>query len=128
MTTTMAVFAAGLALPALFFGSLAERAAGRERRQRQALRDAAIPATATVRAVREGKSAVRRAGRLTRDVELVLSLEIDDGYHSAAPVEVAWLVNELHFAQVQAGQRVAVRVNPADPLRVYPDVEWATLA
>jgi hypothetical protein len=128
MATTMAVFAAGLALPALLIGSLAGRAGGRERRRQQELRDAAIPTTATVRAVREGKAAVRRAGRLTRDVELVLSLEIDDGYRGAALVEVVWLVNELHFAQVQVGQPVAVRVSPADPQRVYPAVEWATLA
>lgn len=124
--TNMAAFATVLLIPAAIIGGLRDRAEAGPRQRRQELRSSAVPASATVVAVREGGRSAKRAGRHTRDVELVLNLEVA-APGGRYPAEVRWMVGELHFAQVQVGQSVAVRVNPAQPERVYPAAEWATL-
>jgi hypothetical protein len=90
--TNMAAFAAVLLIPAAILGGLRDRAEAGPRRQRQELRAAAVPTTATVRTVREGATAVKRAGRHTRDVELVLGLEVEGsgGRYVTRPRSAGW--------------------------------------
>jgi hypothetical protein len=83
----------------------------------------AIPATAKALSVTEGSKAFKRSSKLTRDVELQLTLEAQHPHLTPYQAATTWMVNELHFAQIQVGQIVSVKINADEPSRVYPNVE-----
>ena len=112
-------------VPVNILGALSARGQRRMEVAKQAALAAAIPTRATVLQVAEGNTAIKRAGKLTRDVELKLTLEVHPPTGPAYQTTTTWMVNELQFSQVQVGQVVPVKINAEHPERIYPDCDWA---
>ena len=79
-----------------------------------------IPATATVRRVLDSISAGSYDGV---DMELMLEVQPPSGDPYGAIS--TWAVRPAAVSKVQEGCRLAVKIDPEQPQRIYPAVEWA---
>jgi hypothetical protein len=61
-------------------------------------------------------------------VELILTFQINDPYRQPYQARTPWMVREDQRQRAEPGQLVRVKVNPAHPQQVFPDVDWAVIS
>lgn len=85
---------------------------------------AALRTDAIVVAVEHGWNNNPLRGR----IELILTFQINDPYSQPYQARTPWMVNQDRRQLVEPGQLVPVKVNPAHPQQVFPDVDWAVIS
>jgi hypothetical protein len=95
------------------------RGAAQRRAQIQAATVAAAPAQATV--INAESFSSEHSSRLT----VKLTLDVQPQYGAVYRTEAFWAVDYIAAGNLQPGQTVPVRVDPAQPGIVYPGVPWA---
>jgi len=85
---------------------------------------AALRADAIVVAVEHGWNSDRQR----RQIELILTFQINDPYAQPYQARTPWMVREDRRQLVEPGQLVRVKVNPDHPQQVFPDVDWAVIS
>jgi hypothetical protein len=95
------------------------RAGAQRRAEIQARATAAMPATATI------VSAESFSSEHSSRLYVQLTLDVQPQFGAAYRTETHWAVDYIAAANLQPGQTVPVRVDPAQPGLVYPGVTWA---
>ena len=95
------------------------RGAMRRRSEIQTRAAAAAPAQATI--VNAESFSSEHSGRLY----VKLTLDVQPQYGAVYRTETHWAVDYIAAGNLQPGQSVPVRVDPAQPGLVYPGAAWA---
>jgi hypothetical protein len=61
-------------------------------------------------------------------VELILTFQVNDPHRQTYQARTAWMVREDQRQRAEIGQLVQVKINPAHPQQIFPDVDWAILS
>ncbi|GAA5529244.1 hypothetical protein [Herpetosiphon gulosus] len=59
-----------------------------------------------------------------RDVEVILTLDVQRHGGSSYQAQTAWMVEELQFARIAIGNTIAVQIDADDPMVIYPSREF----
>lgn len=120
-----AAFFLAFAIPTAMVGAQIDRSAARAG-QIQAQREAgATPTDAIIVAVERG---IHSSLRYKDYVELILTFQVNDPYRETYQARTPWLVHPAHLQRVEPGNLVAVKINPAHPQEIYPDVDWSVIS
>lgn len=57
---------------------------------------------------------------------IFLTFEINDGFTTPYTASAGWFVDILHLNKIQEGNLIDVKVDSADPQKIYPAASWAT--
>ncbi len=129
LTSGVLIYTPLFYLPLLLLGRNAKASFGgqpKRPKQSQANLDAlhqaqfarSIAASATVIDAEKGKHVASNGFR--RDVEVILTLDVQRPAGSRYQATSAWMVEELQFARIAIGQTVAVQIDADDPQVIYP--------
>jgi len=117
-----AAFFIVFAIPTSMIGAHMDRIAARTN-QLMAEREAgATPTDAIVIDVERGLTV--QDGQ----VQLILTFQVNDPYRQPYQARTSWMVREDQRQRVEPGQLVRVKINPAHPQQVFPDVDWAVIS
>ncbi len=56
---------------------------------------------------------------------IFFTFEINDGFTAPYTASAGWFVDTLRLSRVQEGMEIDVKVDSADPMKIYPAVGWA---
>ncbi|ABX07513.1 MAG TPA: hypothetical protein DEF47_04785 [Herpetosiphon sp.] len=59
-----------------------------------------------------------------RDVEVILTLDVQRPDGSSYQAQSAWMVEELQFARIAIGNTIPVQIDADDPMVIYPSREF----
>lgn len=90
--------------------------------QNQAQFARSIAATAQVLDTEKGRHISSNSFR--RDVEVILTLDVQRHDGSSYQAQSAWMVEELQFARIAIGNTIPVQIDADDPMVIYPSREF----
>ena len=119
-----AAFFIVFAIPTAMIGAHMDRIAA-STNQLMAQREAgALRTDAIVVAVERGLHSDAQRGQ----IQLILTFQVNDPYRQPYQARTSWMVREDQRQRVEPGQLVRVKINPAHPQQVFPDVDWAVIS